>query len=170
MNGYEDTFIHCDNVKSSEMSSSAKSPATANSNLKPPRWIFVVLIAAGIYNLAWGTLAVLFPTPFFAWLQIEPPQYASLVQCIGMIVGVYGIGYAIAAFDPVRHWPIVLVGLLGKIFGPIGFLYTAWNGELPWAAGATLLTNDLAWWIPFVMILAFVARRPAARGESPISS
>ena len=70
-----------------------------------------------------------------------------------MIVGVYGIGYAAAAVDPYRHWPIVLVGFLGKIFGPIGFLMAALSGELPWAWGATIITNDLIWWIPFAIIL-----------------
>ena len=70
-----------------------------------------------------------------------------------MIVGVYGVGYAIAAYDPVRHWPIVLVGLLGKTFGPIGFVFSAVYCELPWIAGLTLLTNDLVWWIPFGLIL-----------------
>ena len=44
-----------------------------------------------------------------------------------MIVGVYGIGYAIASTDPLRHWPIVLVNSLGKIFGPIGFAQALWR-------------------------------------------
>ena len=60
-----------------------------------------------------------------------------------MIVGVYGLGYAIAMSDPIRHWPIVLVGLLGKLFGPIGFNWAASKGELPWNAGLTIVTNDL---------------------------
>ncbi|MFO0906263.1 MAG: hypothetical protein U0939_24865 [Pirellulales bacterium] len=115
-----------------------------------------VLLVAGVYNLAWGAFAVLLPVQPFEWIGMAPPNYPSLWQCIGMIVGVYGIGYAIAAFDPVRHWPIVLVGLLGKIFGPIGFLWTASRGELPWMAGATILTNDIAWWIPFALILLHV--------------
>lgn len=123
-----------------------------------PAWIFWVLMIAGIYNLAWGTFVILFPALPFEWLGITAPNYLSLVQCIGMIVGVYGIGYAIAAYDPARHWPIVLVGLLGKIFGPIGFLYTAIRGELPWAAGLTILTNDLSWWIPFIAILLYAIR------------
>ena len=46
-----------------------------------------------------------------------------------MIVGVYGVGYATAALDPSRHWPVVLVGLLGKIFGPIGFLSAVVGGR-----------------------------------------
>ena len=64
-------------------------------------------------------------------------------QCLGMVIGVFGIGYLCASRDPVRHWPIVLVGFLGKIFGPVGFLWTASRGEIPWMFGATIPTNDL---------------------------
>jgi hypothetical protein len=88
------------------------------------------------------------------------PTYPQLWQCIGMIVGVYGIGYAIAAFDPWRHWPIVLVGLLGKLLGPIGLAQAVAEGTLPLAFGWTNLTNDLIWWVPFGLILWRVYRAP----------
>jgi peroxiredoxin len=131
-------------------------PEAARSSDAPPAWMTWVLKAAAIYNLAWGTLVVLFPQVPFRWAGMPEPNYPQLWQCIGMIVGVYGIGYWIAAADPRRHWPIVLVGLLGKIFGPIGFLVSALNGSLPWIAGATILTNDLIWWLPFAGILLWV--------------
>jgi hypothetical protein len=69
------------------------------------------------------------------------------------VVGVYGVGYWIAAFDPLKHYPIVLVGFLGKLLGPIGFLDAAIKGRLPWAFGWINVTNDLIWWIPFALIL-----------------
>jgi hypothetical protein len=116
-------------------------------------WMRLTLLAAGSYNLLWGTLIVLFPTALFRWAQMELPRYPEIWQCVGMIVGVYGVGYLIAAGNPLRHWPIVLVGLLGKIFGPIGFLTSALNGDLPWSWGVTIITNDLIWWIPFALIL-----------------
>jgi peroxiredoxin len=87
------------------------------------------------------------------------PRYPGIWQCVGMIVGVYGIGYAIASRDPYRHWPIVLVGLAGKILGPLGFVAAALAGELPWAFGLTLIPNDLVWWVPFAIILAGAWRR-----------
>jgi hypothetical protein len=91
---------------------------------------------------------------YFRWVGMEPPSQPAIWQCVGMIVGVYGIGYAIAARDPMRHWPIVLVGLLGKVFGPIGYLDGAWvRGTLDPAFGWTIPTNDLIWWIPFSLIL-----------------
>ena len=60
-----------------------------------------------------------------------------------MIVGVYGLGYRLAADDPYRHWPIVLVGLLGKILRPIGFLNEVTQGSRPVKLGWTIITNDL---------------------------
>lgn len=121
-------------------------------------WVSATLRLAGAYNVLFGLWAIFFPLSLFRWLQVEPPNYPSLWQCIGMIVGVYGVGYWIAAKEPARHWPIVLVGFLGKVFGPIGFLFTALKGELPWSWGAVLLTNDLIWWVPFASILYLVFR------------
>jgi hypothetical protein len=131
-------------------------------------WMGWVLAAAAVYNVAWGSLIVLFPSAPFRWAGLEPPSYPEIWQCLGMVVGVYGVGYAIAATDPLRHWPIVLVGLLGKVFGPIGFLLAALDGRLPWVVGLMNLTNDLIWWIPFSLILlrAYQAAR-GAEGASP---
>jgi peroxiredoxin len=127
-----------------------------------------VLVVAGVYNLVWGAVAILFPNAYFDLVGMPRPAPPGLWQCIGMIVGVYGIGYLIAAFAPARHWPIVLVGLLGKIFGPIGFLSGVLQGELPWSFGATIVTNDLIWWIPFTLILRHAYRGFLADGrETP---
>ncbi len=126
--------------------------------VRAPRWITWVLVIAAVYNVTWGVFAIFFPRAPFAWIGMEAPNYPSLWQCIGMIVGVYGVGYALAAANPLRHWPIVLVGLLGKIFGPIGFVWAASQGELPWIAGLTILTNDVLWWLPFGLILNWAWR------------
>ena len=113
------------------------------------RWLW----AAGIYNLTWGTLVILWPHLLFDLTGAERINYPEIWQCVGMIVGVYGIGYFIAASDSRTHWPIVLVGLLGKVFGPVGFLVALLRGTFPPLFGLTILTNDLLWWIPFAMIL-----------------
>jgi peroxiredoxin len=122
-------------------------------SLPSPRWMRSVLLAAGIYNVLWGAFAVLFPGAIFSWLNMPQPNYPQFWQCIGMIVGVFGVGYAIAAFDPVRHWPIVLVGFLGKVLGPLGMMQALWTGQLPWGFALNCLTNDLIWWVPFALIL-----------------
>jgi hypothetical protein len=131
----------------------------------------VVLILGGIYNLLWGAVVILAPELTFGLLGVDLGENADITlaiwQCVGMIVGVYGVGYLVAARDPARHWPIVLVGLLGKIFGPIGFIDAAMNGVLPWSMGWTILTNDLAWWIPFGLMLRHAWRTHRA-AEDPV--
>ena len=123
-----------------------------------PAWVSPVLWLAAFYNWIWGAWVIVAPLSLFNWAGIEPPRYPQIWQCVGMIVGVYGVGYAIAATQPYRHWPIVLVGLLGKVLGPLGFLSAAVRGELPWSFGVTILTNDLIWWVPFGMTLYLTFR------------
>lgn len=140
-----------------------------------PPWMVWTLIAAGLYNLLWGTSVVLAPAFAFELAELPTPRYLSIWQCVGMIVGVYGIGYLAAARDPARHWPIVLVGFLGKIFGPIGFVLAASRGELPWMFGWTIITNDLIWWIPFALILRHAwiraqERRMASTSHDDVTS
>ncbi len=128
----------------------------------------LVLLCAAAYNVAWGTWVILFPTLSFAYSGMlvadKPLHYPQLWQCIGMIVGVYGIAYALAARDPARHWPIVLVGLLGKIFGPIGLAFGVLTGESPPSGLITIIPNDLIWWVPFTLILWHAYRVNGARG------
>jgi len=113
----------------------------------------ITLRLAAVYNLLWGMVAVLFPVQCFEYFGMQPPLYPQLWQCIGMIVGVYGVGYWLAADNPKVHWPIILVGFLGKVFGPIGFSAALINGVFPLKFGLNILFNDLIWWIPFFLIL-----------------
>ena len=135
------------------------SPSVPPSASNTPAWMLATLRIAAIYNVAWGAWAVLDPRFPFLLIGADPPTDAYIWQCLGMVIGVYGIGYWIAATDPARHWPIVLVGLLGKVFGPIGFVWTGFiTREAPSSLWPTLITNDLVWWIPFALILAHAWR------------
>ena len=132
-----------------------------------PIWMRRWLLAAGVYNLVWGIPIVLFPDIPFRLLDMPPLEDPgrAIWQCLGMVIGVYGVGYLAAARDPIRHWPIVLVGFMGKIFGPIGFVQTVLAGDIPWAFGIMIIFNDLIWWIPFAGIL--VASLKAGRRKMP---
>lgn len=106
-----------------------------------------------MYNILWGTATIAFPNLLFDLTGAQRMLYPEIWQCVGMIVGVYGVGYLAASTNPRQHWPIILVGLLGKILGPIGFAEALAKGTFPPAFGLTIITNDLIWWIPFSMML-----------------
>jgi len=118
-----------------------------------PSWMKHTLRLAAIYNIIWGAWVVLFPNMFFQLVGMEELNHPMVWQGMGMVIGVYGLGYWWAANNALKHWPIVAVGFLGKIFGPAGFLMNYLQGKVPFAFFYTLITNDLIWWIPFGLIL-----------------
>jgi len=137
---------------------------SANPGVSLPKntaWMRVVLAAGGTYNLAWGARVILFPSALFRWLGMPPTNYPQIWQCVGMLVGVYGIGYLVAARNPLRHWPIILVGLIGKILGPVGMWWSVAVAGFPAIMAWLCVPNDVIWWIPFAVIVgsAFVKQR-----------
>jgi len=113
-------------------------------------------VIAAAYNLVWGIVVSAFPSLLFDLLKMPQPTYPALMQCIGMMVGVYAIGYGLIAKDPVRYGPVVYVGLLGKVLGPLGFLASASLGQLPWRFGWINVFNDLIWlpiFVPFAILV-----------------
>lgn len=123
------------------------------------KWMSLTLKIAAVYNLMWGAWVVLFPNHFFELVGMEPPLHAMIWQGMGMVIGVYGLGYWWAAQDPTTHWPIVAVGFLGKIFGPLGFFMNYFQGIVPFGFFFTLITNDFVWWIPFFLILKAASKQ-----------
>ena len=98
---------------------------------------------AGAYNIAFGLWAVIWPQAFFSWFVLDPPRYPAIWACLGMVVGVYGLLYLHAARHLETARPIIAVGLLGKVLGPIGMVLTfGWTfallqvQTLPFAVGA----------------------------------
>jgi hypothetical protein len=51
-----------------------------------------------------------------------------------------------------------VIGLLGKLLGPIGFVWSLATGQLPLVFGWTLLLNDLIWWPAFMSYLSNIAQ------------
>lgn len=121
-----------------------------------PKWMPVVLSLAGAYNLAWSAFMVADPARAFALTGQDggrPLTDARLGQGIGALVGVFGVGYLIAAISPVRHWAVVFVGLLSKLLAGGGTFFAVAAGELKSDAVLPCVFNDVIWWVPFFLIV-----------------
>jgi small multidrug resistance pump len=114
--------------------------------------------AAAIYNLVWGSVNILFPSLLLDLLGIENLNYTPIWQVVGMFVLVYAPAYWWAGRHPARHRHLVVIGLLGKLLGPLGFVWAVANDDIPTAFGWTILTNDLIWWPAFGLYLRDVVR------------
>ncbi|PYS94744.1 MAG: alkyl hydroperoxide reductase [Acidobacteria bacterium] len=89
--------------------------------------LFFALAAA--YNVAFAAWAIAWPRGFFDLFAMDAPRYPAIWRCLGMVVGVYGLGCAYAALRLDRAHPFIALGLLGKTLGPIGWVATVHGGE-----------------------------------------
>lgn len=134
-----------------------------------PAWLRQTLVFAGAWHLVLGAAIVLAPDAFFSLSRIPAPNYPQVWQGAGVMTGVMGLGYVIAARDPLRYWPVIFVGFLPKLLAPFGFLWGVLRGELPTAFGTLVVVHDLAWWVPFGLVL-WHALRVHIAGEYPRSA
>lgn len=127
------------------------------------------LLAAGTYNLLWAVQAICWPMWLFLWAGMPTPTYPEIWQSLGLFIGVWGLGYLAAAANPVRHWPIVLAGLLSRIFEVAGLLLFASKHRLPWKLCGVLAAIDIAWWLPLGLVLwcAYKEHEDSQRYASP---
>src|SRR5262245_10604001 len=128
----------------------------------------IAFAAAGVYNLAFGIWAAVWPFAFFQLFEIPAPNYPGIWACLGMVVGLYGLLYLYAAWKLEAASPIVAVGLLGKLLGPIGMAMSL-DVDWPRRVGMICVFNDLIWWLPFGLFLirgTTLGRRLAALAPS----
>src|SRR3954468_15298032 len=102
----------------------------------------LVFIFAALYNIAFGVWACLAPHAFFDSLAMARPNYPGLWECLGMVIGLYGVLYAHAAWQLDRARLIIAVGFAGKILGPIGLIMTIHSGEWPLRVFTLIVFND----------------------------
>jgi hypothetical protein len=112
----------------------------------------IAFAMAGCYNLAFGLWAGFWPLSFFDVFDLPAPRYPGIWACLGMVVGVYGLLYLHAAWKLETAWPIIAVGLLGKVLGPIGMVLS-FGDDWPRRIGMLCVYNDLIWWLPFGLFL-----------------
>ena len=112
----------------------------------------LIMLLAAIYNAAWGIVISIYPQ-IILFSYPPTPFVLILLRCIGMLVGTYAIAYYFASKDPVRYWPLILVGFVGKVLGHVGSAYYILTGELTPKFLYVNLLNDLIWIAPFGWIL-----------------
>jgi hypothetical protein len=112
-----------------------------------------VFCAAGIYNIGWGIFSSIDPQWLFKFATMPLQNHPQIFACLGMVIALYGILYLYVSWQPEDGFLIALVGLLGKLLGPLGLAQLIISGQWPASTAILCLTNDFIWWIPFTLYL-----------------
>ena len=135
---------------------------------QPPRakvlrpWMRVVLWIAGVYNLLAGLTMLVFYHEGFKLLGLAKPAFVMPVQLVGVLVGIFGVGYLLVARDPLTNRNILALGAASKTLGPLLACWYIAIGVLPAMFLVVLFWADLVYVPPFLVIWRHLRR--VARG------
>jgi len=139
---------------------------------KVPGWMPRLLFAAGAYHLFFAVAAFAWPHLCFDWAGIARPNHAILWRAAGLLSAIFGVGFLIAARDPIRHWPLVLLGFAKATLVIVLLLASIFAKELPAKSLWLAFFDDFIWWLPLAAILWATVQahvgRPPTRDE-PLS-
>ena len=118
----------------------------------------LTLAAATAFNAVWGLAMMAYPALTLAWMGFDLVPDPALWRYIGLISLVLALGYGIAAANPFRYWPLVLLGLTEKTGATASLLAAAASGAIPWSR-SWLIAAGLVWIPLLFLILRETSRR-----------
>lgn len=112
-----------------------------------------VLRFAGIWNLLAGLSMMTLYHEGFKLLEVSKPELLLPVQVLGILVGLFGVGYLMVAAHPVENRNILLLGFWSKALASVLALGYVVAGPLGWGFAAVVLISDVIYLAPFWVIL-----------------
>ncbi len=126
----------------------------------PKPWMRVVLVAIGVCSIIMGLTSIIAPHVSIRWAGYDHVQPVEIWQYMGVMIGVFGLAYLIAAINPFRHWVVVFVGFTVKLLAVLGFLCLFFAGLMDTNVVPILLLGSVIWLPFFALILVGAARQP----------
>lgn len=127
-------------------------------------WMRYLLRFVAVYNLLAGFAFLVFYHEAYKLMGVKKPELNMPFQLVGILVGLFGVGYWMVANRPVENRNILVLGFWSKALGSLLGIYTVAQGKLPPAFLAVLFFADIAYLPPFAVIIRRLSR--IARGES----
>lgn len=120
---------------------------------RAPAWMCAVLWLAATYNILWSATNIAVPNLVFDQIGMATPSPIEFWLGLNTLVGVFGVGYGLAATAPYKHWAVVAIGLLSKVLGVSGMAVAVGKGAFPVEFGYLSIVNDAIWLLPMALIL-----------------
>jgi hypothetical protein len=119
--------------------------------LKP--WMRWLLRFVGCYNLLAGLTFLVFYHECFKLIGMPKPQLMLPVQLVGILVGLFGVGYLMVARHPLENRNLLVLGFWSKSLGSLLGVGYVVLGKLPPAFLVILFFADIMYLPPFVVIM-----------------
>lgn len=126
-------------------------------------WMRRLLQFVACYNGLAGIAMFCFYHEGYKALGVEKPSLNLPIQLVGILVALFGVGYWMAASNPVENRNVLLLGIWSKLLGSVLGTYYVCVGKLPPAFMLVLFLSDMVYLPPFWCIFRRLSAAAAAR-------
>ena len=116
-------------------------------------WMTRLLWFVGGYNLLAGLGMLCLYHEGYKLLGVAKPELNLPIQLVGILVGLFGVGYWMVAAHPIENRNLLLLGFWSKFLGSVLGVYYVAVGKLPPFFLAVLFISDIGYLPPFAIIL-----------------
>ena len=136
------------------------------SALKPlTKWMKFLLRFVAFFNVGAGLFMLIGYHETYQIIGMEKPAIHFPIQLVGILVGLFGIGYYMVARHPIENRNVLVLGFWSKFLGScLGTLYVV-QGKLPLTFVAVYFFADVIYLPPFYLIMRRLSA--IAQGREP---
>jgi hypothetical protein len=122
---------------------------------------------AGAFNLLAGLGMIVLHHEGYKLLHVPKPELILPVQVMGILVGLFGVGYLLVARDPVENRNILLLGFWSKALSSVLALWYVAVHKLPPGFAVVVFFSDVIYLPPFYVILRRLYRCKRMQNAPP---
>ncbi len=142
----------------------APQTATRLASCRPlTKWMKFVLRFVAFFNVGAGLFMLIGYHETYKIIGMNKPDISFPIQLVGILVGLFGVGYYLVARNPLENRNVLLLGFLSKFLGSCLGTWYVLRGQLPLQFVAVYFFADVIYLPPFYVILR---RLYALAGES----
>ena len=78
------------------------------------RWMVLLLRFVGTFNILAGLCMIAFYHEGYRMLGVPKPSLVLPIQVVGILVGLFGVGYHLVASHPVENRNLLMLGFWSK--------------------------------------------------------
>lgn len=140
-------------------------PAAAPATKPLLSWMKFLLRFVAVFNICAGLHMLLDAHATYKMIGMEKPTIHFPIQLVGILVGLFGVGYYMVARKPLENRNVLLLGFWSKLLGScLGTYYVA-RGILPARFVLVYFFADIIYLPPFYLILRRLKAVAAERNQ-----
>jgi hypothetical protein len=129
-------------------------PSRTSQKHKPlAKWMKFVLRFVAVFNVLAGLFMLLGYHETYKIIGMNKPDISFPIQLVGILVGLFGVGYYLVAKDPIENRNVLMLGFWSKLLGSCLGTYYVVRGQLPLQFVAVYFFADVIYLPPFYIIL-----------------